>query len=69
MGIIFHTDEEIHVGTIIFVEVPIPQSLELIKVKGILKWVDRMEFDIIGGIELINELSDVHLYKLNPSTG
>ena len=69
MGIIFHTDEEINVGTIIRIEVFIAQSSEPIVVKGTLKWVDKMEFDIIGGIELINELSDVHLYKLNPSTG
>jgi hypothetical protein len=68
MGIIFHTDEEISVGTTIRVEVPITQSSESITVRGTLKWVDRMEFDIIGGLELINELSDVHLYKLNSSS-
>ena len=69
MGIIFHTDEEINVGAIIRVEVPNIQSSELISVRGTLRWVDRMEIDIIGGLELMNELSDVHLYKLNPSSG
>ena len=69
MGIIFHTDEEISVGTIIEIEVPITKPLESISVRGTLRWVDRMEIDIIGGLELMNELSDVHLYKLNPSSG
>jgi len=67
MGIIFHTDEDISVGAIICIEVFSAQFSEPISVRGILRWVDRMEIDIIGGIELINKLSDVYLYKLNPS--
>ena len=66
MGIIFHTDEEMRVGAIIRVEVPCTQSSESISVRGTMKWVDRMEFDIIGGIELINELSDLQLSRLEP---
>ena len=66
MGIIFHTDEEMHPGTIIHVEVPMKQSLETISVRGTLKWIDRMEFDIIGGIELITELSELQLSRLEP---
>ena len=69
MGIIFHTDEEILVGTTIRVEVPSTQSSESISFRGTVRWVDRMEIDIIGGLELMNELSDVYLYKLNPSSG
>ena len=68
MGIIFHTDEEILVGAIIRVEVPITQSSESISVRGTVRWVDRMEIDIIGGLELMNELSDVQLSKLDPSS-
>ena len=67
MGIIFHTDEDMSVGTIIRVEVPITIPSESISVRGILKWVDSMDIDIIGGIELTNELSDLQLSRLDPS--
>jgi len=67
MGIIFHTDEEIRVGTIIEIEVPITKPLESIIVRGTLRWFDRMEIDMIGGIELINDLSDIQLSSLDPS--
>ena len=67
MGIIFHTDEDMSVGTIIRVEVPITIPSESISVRGIVKWVDSMEIDIIGGIELTNELSDLQLSRLDPS--
>ena len=67
MGIIFHTDEDMSVGTIIRVEVPITIPSESISVRGILQLVDSMEIDIIGGIELTNELSDLQLSRLDPS--
>ena len=66
MGIIFHTDEDMPSGTVIHVEVPMKHSSETISVQGILKWIDRMEFDIIGGIELLHELSDLELSRLEP---
>ena len=66
MGIIFHTDEEIRVGTVIGIEISIPQSSESIIVRGTLKWIDKMEFDIIGGVELLNELSTLQLSRLDP---
>ena len=69
MGIIFHTEEEMSAGTIIRVEVPPTIPPESISVRGILKWVDRMEIDMIGGIELTNELSDLQLSRLDPSRG
>jgi len=67
MGIIFHTDEEMSPGTIIRVEVPPAKTSESISVKGVLKWIDRMEIDMIGGIELTNELCDLQLSRLDPS--
>ena len=67
MGIIFHTDVKIDVGAIIRVEVPIAGSSESIVTSGTLQWFDTMEIDIIGGIELINELTDVQLAKLDSS--
>ena len=65
MGIIFHTDVEIHVGDTIRVEVPIKGTSKSISASGTLQWSDKMEIDIIGGIELINELTDVQLAKLD----
>ena len=67
MGIIFHTDEKINIDTILIIEIPLTHSSESISVKGALRWVDRMEIDIIGGIELLNELSDVQLSRLDRS--
>lgn len=68
MGIIFHTDEEMRAGTVMHIEVPLTQCSEPIKVRGILRWVDRMEIDSIGGVELVNELSTVELSRLNTSS-
>ena len=67
MGIIFHTDVEIDVGTIIRVAVPVAGASKPIEVSGTLKWLDKMEFDIIGGIDLMYELNDEQLSILNPS--
>ena len=66
MGIIFHTDVAIDVGTIIRVAVPVAGSPKPIEVSGILKWLDKMEFDIIGGIDLMYELNDQQLSLFNP---
>ena len=67
MGIIFHTDVEIDVGANIWVEIPIAGPSKSISVIGILKWLDRMDVDIIGGVDLMYELSDVQFSRLNPS--
>jgi hypothetical protein len=64
MGIIFHTDEKINVGTTIRFDVPVATSLETISVRGMLKWLDQTEVDFIGGVELTQELSDVKFSKL-----
>ena len=64
MGILFHTDEKINVGTIIRFDVPIATSFEAISVRGMLKWLDKKEADLIGGVELTQELSDVKFSKL-----
>ena len=68
MGIIFHPDVVIDVGTIIRVSVPIAGSSKPIELSGTLKWLDKMGFDIIGGIDLMYELNDVQLSKLNSLT-
>ena len=65
MGLIFHTDGEIDMGTTIRVEVPVKGTSRTISTSGTLKWFDKMDIDIIGGIELINELTDVELAQLD----
>ena len=52
MGILFHTAEEINIGTIIRFDVPVATSLEAISVRGMLKWLDKTDLDFIGGVEL-----------------
>ena len=69
MGLIFHTDVEMNIGTAIRVELSIPGSSETISVSGSLRWFDRMEIDIIGGIELIEELSEEEVSRLDSSRG
>ena len=65
MGIIFHTDTGLNVGTTIRVEVSMKGASNPISTSGTLKWFDKMDIDIIGGIELINELNDVQLAQLD----
>jgi hypothetical protein len=67
MGIIFHTDTEIDVGATIRVEVSVKGTSKSISATGTLKWFDTMDIDMIGGIELISELSDVQLATLDSS--
>jgi hypothetical protein len=64
MGVLFHIDEKINVGTIIRFDVPVATSFEAISVRGMLKWLDKAEGDFIGGVELTQELSDVKFSKL-----
>jgi len=64
MGILFHTDEKLSVGTTIRFDVPIATSLQVMSVRGMLKWLDKREADFIGGVELTQALSDVKFSKL-----
>ena len=64
LGILFHTNEEIDVGTYIHLEVPDTRSLETINVRGELRWYKTISNEFIGGIELNNILSDVKFSKL-----
>ena len=64
MGIIFHTEDEIEIGSSIRVEVPVATSFEPISVRGMLKWLEKMGSDYIGGVELTRELNDVKFSKL-----
>lgn len=69
MGIIFHTDVEMSIGTAIRVEVTVPGSAESMSVSGNLRWFDKMEIDIIDGIELVKVLSEEEVSGLDASRG
>ena len=59
VGLKFHTDKKIKIGTTIHLEVFVPRKSEPISVKGIVTWVKRCGDDFTGGIELSELLEDV----------
>ena len=64
MGIIFHSNEEINVGTLIRLEIPVSNASEPIHTRGVLKWFENKENNLFGGVELTEMLSDVKFSKL-----
>ncbi len=64
MGIIFHSNEVISVGTPIRLEIPVSISSEPIHTSGVLKWFENKENNFFGGVELTDMLSDVKFSKL-----
>ena len=62
------TSEEINVGTKVLLEVYIPGESDPINVKGKIKWVKQIESGYISGIELLEELEEVELFKLQLCT-
>ena len=64
MGKIFHTDETLQPGSTIRLEVPVKTAFESISVSGMLKCVDKIDADCLGGVELTRELNDVIFSKL-----
>jgi hypothetical protein len=61
---IFHSNEEISVGTNIRLEIPDPITLDTIDIRGELRWSNKIGGEFIGGIELAMILSDVKYSKL-----
>ena len=59
-----YTSEEIYKDSEILLEVFIPGELDPINVKGIIKWVEKIENGFISGIELSKELGEIKLSKL-----
>ena len=64
LGMIFHSNEEISVGTNIRLEIPDPITIDTIDVRGELRWSKNIGGEFIGGIELSRVLSDVKFSKL-----
>jgi len=53
MGIIFQTQREIEIGSIIYLKIVWSTKSEPINAKGILKWIKKEDDNFIGGIELL----------------
>ena len=60
----FHTDEEIKVGSTIYLEMSRAEQRKLINMKGRVRWIKHMESDFIGGIELSKTLNEDELREL-----
>ena len=56
--------EKINVGSIIFLEIPIPHEFAPLSIKGTLRWIKEKENDFIGGIEFTKALDEVQFSKL-----
>ena len=65
MGIIFHTVEEIKVGSTIHLKVFTCGESEYFTVSGILKWIEKKQNAFLGGIELTVLLSESEWMQLS----
>ena len=65
MGIIFHTNEEIKVGSTIHLKVFTYEESEYFTVSGILKWIEKKQNAFVGGIELTVLLSEAEWIQLS----
>ena len=54
----------INVGSIIFLEIPMPHEFAPLNIKGTLRWIKEKENDFIGGIEFTKVLDEVQFSKL-----
>ena len=52
-GIQFHTQKDIKVNSIVIIDLTTPGEVESLSIIGIVRWVKKVESDLMGGIELI----------------
>jgi hypothetical protein len=50
--------ETINMGSIIFLEIPMPHEFAPFNIKGTLRWIKEKENDFIGGIEFTKALDE-----------
>lgn len=50
--------ENINMGSIIFLEIPVPYEFAPLSIKGTLRWIKEKENDFIGGIEFTKALDE-----------
>ena len=51
LGVKFYTSEKINEGSIIHLKVLVPTESKPVMVKGLLRWIKKMEGYFVGGIE------------------
>jgi len=65
MDIIFHTDEEIDVGSTVHLKVFTSGKSEYFTVNGILTWIEKKGNAFVGGIELSVILSETEWIQIS----
>jgi hypothetical protein len=56
--------EKINIGSLIFLEIPMPLEFAPLSIKGALRWIKEKENDFVGGIEFTKVLDEVEFSKL-----
>ena len=64
LGITFHADEKITIGSTLHLNIFISKESACFTVKGILKWLTQRENNLVGGIELTKVLSETEWIQL-----
>ena len=64
MGVKFHTDEKMQVGSVIHFEISVSKEFEPVQATGILKWIHEGENYFVGGIEFPELLDEDTFAKL-----
>ena len=64
MGLQFHSPAEIPTGISIQLEIFIPEKPKTISVEGVLRWTDRREGGLFGGVECNEILDEMKFSKL-----
>ena len=57
VGIRFHTVKDIKVNAIVIIDLSHAGEGESFSIVGIVRWIDKVEDDLIGGIELIGNIN------------
>ena len=65
IGIRFHSCEKINIGTIIRLKIFIPEKVKPTVVEGVLKWKEKRENELFGGVESGEILDEMRFSKLS----
>lgn len=60
MGIKFHIPEGIKVGSMINLETVVLSETEPLNVRGVLKWLEQKENELIGGVEFAEVQDEIN---------
>lgn len=57
VGIQFHTQKDIKVNSIVIIDLSTASEVESLSIIGIVRWIQKMESDMLGGVELIGNIN------------